>query len=103
MLINLRTTGVDGFDVVEVAGEVDASTVADLEIFVSDLDTPTLIFDMTGVTFMDTTGIRFLVSLSNQLSKNNRKMRLVVTEQSPVYLMLKLTGLVDQFTIVQPG
>lgn len=99
--MNLQATRVGDSDVVEVTGEVDLHTVEDLEAFISDLEAPKLVIDLTRVTFMDTTGIRFLLDLSNRLTGEDRKLALVLKEQSPVYLLLKVTGLSDQFAITE--
>lgn len=101
--MNLSAKRVQDTDVVEVKGQVDVSSIDDLEVFLSEFDGPELVIDMTGVNFMDTTGVRFLLGLASQFTAENRDLRLVLREQSPVLLLLKITGLSDQFIITEPG
>jgi anti-anti-sigma factor len=101
--MNLSSKRVQDTDVVEVKGQVDVSTIGDLEAFLSQFDEPELVIDMTGVDFMDTTGIGFLLGLASTFTTENRSLRLVLREQSPVLLLLKITGLSDQFIITDPG
>lgn len=97
--MNLTSKRVQDTDVVEVTGQVDVSTVPDLEEFLAEFDESELVIDMTGVSFMDTTGVRFLLGLASRFTSENRSLRLVLKEQSPVLLILKITGLSDQFII----
>lgn len=97
--MNLTSKRVQDTDVVEVTGQVDVSTVPELEEFLAEFDEAELVIDMTGVTFMDTTGVRFLLGLASRFTSENRSLRLVLKEQSPVLLILKITGLSDQFII----
>jgi anti-sigma B factor antagonist len=101
--MNLSAKRVDDADVVEVTGQVDVSTIADLEEFIAELDDRDLVLDMTGVNFMDTTGVRFLLTLASRFTSEERSIRLVLRENSPVLLLLKITGLSDQFIIAEPG
>jgi anti-anti-sigma factor len=101
--MNLSAKRVGDADVVEVKGQVDVSTIANLEEFISELDARELVIDMTEVNFMDTTGVRFLLGLASRFTSEERSIRLVLREQSPVLLLLKITGLSDQFMIVEPG
>lgn len=99
--MNLSVTRLDGTDLVKVTGEIDITTIGEVEEFFSTLDAPTLVIDLTEVTFMDTSGIHFLLRASTRPDGAARDVSLVVTPQSSVHVLLKLTGLTDQLTIVE--
>lgn len=99
--MKLSATRLDGTDLVKVTGEIDITTIGDLEEFFSEIDAPTLVIDLTEVTFIDTSVVHFLLRTSNRADGDERDVRLVVTPHRSVHILLKLTGLTDQFTIVE--
>ena len=99
--MKLTASQLDGTDLVKVSGEIDITTVGELDDFFSDLDAPILVIDLTEVTFMDTSGVHFLLRTSHRADGSERDVRLVITPHSSVHVLLKLTGLTDQFTIVE--
>jgi anti-anti-sigma factor len=98
--VKLSVTRLDDTDVVKVSGEIDITTIAEVEEFFTALDAPVLVIDLTEVTFMDTSAIQFLLHSSTRADGGPREVSLVVTPQSSVHVLLKLTGLTDQLTIV---
>lgn len=98
--MKLDATRLGGVDLVKLAGEIDITTVEEVDDFFSAFEVSNLVIDLTGVTFMDTTGIHFLVRLSNRFAGKGT-LTLVVTPKSPVELLIKLTGLSDQFMIME--
>lgn len=60
-----------------------------------------IVVDLSNVTFMDTSGVHFLVRLLNRTEADQAEMTLVVVPGSVVHLLIRLTGLSDQFTIVE--
>jgi len=57
--------------------------------------------DMSGVTFMDSTGIRLLILTRSAVHAAGH--RLTITASSPtVYRVLELTGLVERFEVPEP-
>lgn len=88
-------------DLVEVEGELDIATVAQLEAL-SYLDAPTLVLDLRKVTFIDSTGLNTLLDMRARFDGDDR-VRLVVRRPGPVIRLLEMTGLADRFVIDQVG
>lgn len=100
-LMKLNAMRLGSVDLVQVAGEIDITTVEQVEEFFSTLEVSRLVIDLTAVTFMDTSGIHFLIRLLNQVTADHGKLTLVIAPNSSVQLLIKLTGLSDQFNIIE--
>lgn len=87
-------------DLVRVEGELDMATVEQLEAPLAYLAAPRLVLDLTGVQFIDSSGLRALLNVRSRFDEPDR-VRLVVRRPSPVLRLLELTGLTDQFVIDQ--
>ena len=78
----------------EITGRLDTTTAPNLESVVNELseDTKELIFDMTGVEYISSAGIRVLLRAYKRMSTNQGTMRIEkVNEQ--VYEVFEMTGL----------
>jgi anti-sigma B factor antagonist len=85
--------------IVSVLGDVDLSGAADVEEAISAGDgAPVVVADLTGVTFIDSTGLRALVSARDALAGARRALLLVV-EGGPVRRLLSLTSLEREFRV----
>jgi anti-anti-sigma factor len=85
-----------------VAGELDALSAADLHKAVIDVlrrqQPHRLEINLRGVTFLDSAGIRALVSCHCDAQQLN--CRLTVTDPHPMaYRVLQITGLLDHFSV----
>jgi anti-sigma B factor antagonist len=107
MDLTLSTTAVDDCPVLSVGGEVDVYTAPLLREKVSDLleATPTgsgaahdLIIDLSGLAFIDSTGLGVLVAGRNQSLELGGALRLVCT-QDRVLKLFRITGLDSVFDI----
>lgn len=89
----------DAPPVVRVAGELDAYSAPALEATLTEQGADAdLRLDLSGVTFIDSTGIRAIVTTDNRLRENDH--RLVVVDPSPSVLrLLQLTSLDERFLI----
>jgi anti-anti-sigma factor len=90
-----------GWVVMTVAGEVDMSRAADLrKMFESEWrrQGPGVIVDFTPVTFMDSTGLGWLVRMESDVVKEGGQLRLVISD-GPVRRLLDLSGLGDRFQL----
>ena len=91
----------NGTPVVRVMGEVDLATVPALEealLGVSDDRVGAVIVDLTGCTFLDSSGIRALIGTKERLERANRRLALALS--TPVVLrVLQITGLDERFEI----
>jgi anti-anti-sigma factor len=87
---------------VTISGEVDLSVADRVEDAISDGGgAPVVVVDLTEVTFIDSTGLRALVTGRQSLESEHRSMALVVGE-SPVARLLSLTAL-DQEFVIRPS
>lgn len=88
--MEITTQEQDGWLVVQPAGEIDIATADAVESCLADnRDT---ILDLTGVTFMDSTGLRTLVSVHNRLKQADNRLRIVIPD-GPVERIISITGL----------
>ena len=101
MDLDIGTSVVDGRTVVQVVGEIDVYTAPQLrERLDAEIDAGRydLVVDLSGVTFMDSTGLGVLVGRLKQIRLNDGSMRLVCAH----YRVLKvfvITGLYKVFAI----
>ena len=92
-----RTAGPAG--ALEVSGELDAYTAGVLEELLTDrASSGDVRVDLSGVTFIDSTGIRAIVRADNELRSDDRT--LVIVDPSPAVMrLLELTSLDERFRI----
>jgi anti-sigma B factor antagonist len=91
-----------GVLVLNAGGEIDVATSPELhELLVELIErAPQLVIvDLTGVSFIDSTGLGVLVGAVRDLRAGGRDMRLVVT-QPQIIKLLELTGLDEVFSVV---
>jgi anti-anti-sigma factor len=77
----------DGFTVASVEGEIDISNSSELEAELSHAvrnDARGLALDLSGVTFIDSSGIRTLFALAARLGGHQQLLHLVLPEGSPL-------------------
>lgn len=78
--------------VLVAAGEIDLASAPQLEADLgSCLTAGPVIVDLTGVSFMDSTGLRVLLAAHEQAAESDRALKLVVTD-GPVSKLLSITG-----------
>jgi anti-sigma B factor antagonist len=94
-------TAVDGRPVVCLRGELDAHNADNLRSVLSEqLDqTPTLIVDMSGLSFIDSTGLGVLVGALRRARSLGGDISLVVTKPT-IKKVLTMTGLDRTFEVV---
>lgn len=82
-----------------VVGDLDAYTVGALEQELTNLDPGSDVrIDLSGVAFMDSSGIRVLVRLDNALREADRQL-VLSAPSAPVLRLFELTALVGRFHI----
>ena len=82
--------------VVRVSGEIDLSNASDLleEIGASVRSgATTIVVDLSGVTFLDSSGIAMLCKLRRRIAHSRQELRLVVPGDSPIRRILEITRL----------
>jgi anti-sigma B factor antagonist len=105
-------TGAAGFErcdraggsILVVRGEIDLATAADfrdeLGKLIADVDSPALV-DLSGVTFMDSSGVDVLAGARRQAGDAGVEL-VLVEPSSQVRMVLELTGLWTHFEVRPP-
>ncbi len=99
--LDISTSVVSGRTVVRVAGEIDVYTAPQLREHLDheiEGGTHDLVVDLSGVTFMDSTGLGVLVGRLKQVRLNDGSMRLVCAHDR-VLKVFVITGLDKVFAI----
>jgi anti-sigma B factor antagonist len=99
--LDIGTSVVDGRTVVQVVGEIDVYTAPQLrERLDAEIDAGRydVVVDLSGVTFMDSTGLGVLVGRLKQIRLNDGSMRLVCAHDR-VLKVFVITGLDKVFAI----
>jgi anti-anti-sigma factor len=82
--------------VAHVRGEVDLSNVDDIRTVLIEAvshESECLVLDLTGTTYLDSTGVRLLFELAERLQGRRQELRLVVDEDAMVHQVIVLTQL----------
>ena len=90
-----------GTPVVRVMGEVDRATVQELEqtlLGVGEDMTGALIVDLTGCTFLDSSGLAALITTRRRLHRSSRRLALVLSTPG-VLRIFQITALDQVFEI----
>ena len=80
----------------EITGRLDTTTAPNLESVINELpeDTKELIFDMSGVEYISSAGIRVLLGAYKKMNTNQGKMR-IEKANDMVREVFEMTGLSD--------
>jgi anti-sigma B factor antagonist len=80
----------------EITGRLDTTTAPNLEMVVNELseDTKELIFDMSGVEYISSAGIRVLLGAYKKMNLNQGTMRIEKANEM-VHEVFEMTGLLD--------
>ena len=80
----------------EITGRLDTTTAPNLDSVVKELseDTKELIFDMSGVEYISSAGIRVLLGAYKRINSHQGTMRIVKANEQ-VYEVFEMTGLSD--------
>ena len=80
----------------EITGRLDTTTAPNLEAVVNELgaDTKELVFDMSGVEYISSAGIRVLLGAYKKMESNLGTMRIEKVNDD-VYEVFEMTGLTE--------
>jgi anti-anti-sigma factor len=95
-LANLDVASRDGILIVAVAGEIDLSNADEIrDQVVAKIGTAhdRVALDLTGTTYLDSTGVRLLFDLATRMQDRRRRLALVVTDRAIVRRVIVLTKL----------
>ena len=90
--------------VVRAAGELDVATLQSLAGPLGALDPPDgrpVVIDLTGVSFMDSTGLRLLIAENERA--HDGSLRIDVAAGSEVLRLLELTGTLELLPVAVVG
>ena len=103
MPLTLSHQGTNGDAVIALDGELDLASAPDLTILAGELirsGATNIIFDAERLGFCDSSGLRSLVSIANELRPQGGKVA-IVNAQPIVLRVLELTGLTRTVLLAQ--
>jgi anti-sigma B factor antagonist len=102
-LLHLNAEPLEDARLVRASGEIDASTVAALrhELDRAREEAVTVLLDLSGITFIDSTGLQLLLDASRS-SVSGDWTFFVVRPSAAVDRLLEVSGAADLVTMVDP-
>ena len=87
--------GPDGVQVLHVAGELDVLTAPPLSSDLSSLvgGATSIVLDLTAVSFLDSTGVRFVDEAAREAARRGAGFRVVAPVGTPSRRLLELLGM----------
>ena len=98
---DINEQGRAGSSVISVRGEVDIATATRFREFLEasiEGDPDAVVIDLTGVTFIDSTGLGVLIGARKRCDAAGHSLRLVVSEPR-ILKVFEITGLTELFEI----
>jgi anti-anti-sigma factor len=86
---------VDGVDVVHLEGELDLTNADVLTETFHETSAPSVVLDLTGVTFLDSMAVRALDAGHRNLVAERRDLVIVSPPDTPAAWTLRVAGLAD--------
>lgn len=100
--LEVATEDRGGTPVVQVSGELDLSTCEQVEAALGQAESanpPTLVLDLSGVSFMDSTGVRTLLQADSRARRDGRRL-LLIAPPEPAARVLRVTLLDRRFEFI---
>lgn len=97
----ITTRTVDGMPILDLTGEVDSYNAPKLRekmVSLIDAGSATLVINMAGVDYIDSTGLGTLVAGLKRASEKNGAIRIICPNEQ-IYKVFSITGLVKVFAI----
>ena len=91
-LADVRFETVDGVVIAHVEGEIDMSNAGELATAITGRvpgDALAVVLDLSGVDYLDSSGIQVVYQLRERLGQRGQTMRLVVAPDSPIAATLQ--------------
>jgi anti-anti-sigma factor len=95
---SIETSRIGSHNVIVVKGEVDLASAPELDGALAKFKKQEVFVDLRKVEFMDSAGLRVLISHQTRTGDQGGTMRLLVSE-GPVMRLLELAGVRDSFSI----
>ena len=93
----------DGMVCLALTGEFDLSNASEVEDALKEIERdrpPLLVLDLRELTFMDSTGLRVMVSADARARDDSRRLA-IVQGPEPVHRVFRITGLDDHLELVE--
>ena len=101
-ILEVRTEDRDGLVHVALMGELDLSTVAKVQEELRKVEAgspPTLVMDLSKLTFLDSTGLRCIITADERAREAGRRM-VIVRGPDPVQRVFAITRLEERLEMV---
>jgi anti-anti-sigma factor len=101
-ILDVRTDDRDGLVHVALVGELDLSTVAKVQEELRRIEAaspPTLVMDLSKLTFLDSTGLRCIITADERAREEGRRM-VIVRGPEPVQRVFAITRLEERLEMV---
>lgn len=92
----------DGATVVAVTGDIDLFTTPEFKLAIAEAAADpgdTVVVDLTGTTFLDSSSLGVLIGARRQLERRGRSL-IVACDREPILKVFRVTGLDDVFRMV---
>jgi anti-sigma B factor antagonist len=102
MISTTSRSGSNGAKVLVVEGELDISSSPDFEQAVRQLESEanTVVIDLSGLDFLDSTGLRAILRSDSRLRSAGKRLQLV-PGSGPVRRVFRLTGLDSRLEFIE--
>ncbi len=95
--LSIDRTGDNRF---EVVGEIDAHSASALAAALEESTADTIVVDLSGITFMDSSGLRVLLALAERSTTGGPLLQ-IARPSRPIMRLFEVSGLVEHFDIVE--
>jgi anti-anti-sigma factor len=96
---SLQVSRIGARDVIAVKGDVDLASAPELDNALGKFRKQEVFVDLRKTEFMDSAGLRVLLSNQTRIQEQGGKLNLVVAE-GPVMRLIEVAGVRDTFSIV---
>jgi anti-anti-sigma factor len=102
-VLSVTIEPLEGASLIRAAGEIDVSSVGALrrELDAARMEAVTVVLDLSGVTFIDSSGLHLLLSASH-ISAGSDWAFFMVRPSESVLRLIELSGTADLLTLVDP-
>ena len=96
---DLATVSIESFDdvvVVHLSGEVDIANAGTVQVSIHEAmhnEASGLVLDLTELAYLDSSGIRLVITLHKQLSARRQQLQIVRTDEGVAARLFALVGL----------
>jgi anti-anti-sigma factor len=101
-ILDVRTEDRNGLVHIALMGELDLSTVAKVQEELQKVEAaspPTLVMDLSKLTFLDSTGLRCIITADERAREEGRRM-VIVRGPDPVQRVFAITRLEERLEMV---